>query len=499
MKKSDLISKTLKLVWAVSVLLSFLINIPSSRAGEFFIESSDKGTGIIASDFWHLERIKASDALSWACGEGVWVVLVDTGVDPQHPALVGHLLLDFARNFGDENPEDIYDSLGHGTQMAGLILQVAPCAQIIPLKINQGDSPYFSSQAIERALDYILTLRAEHPEVKIVNLSLAMDFDPLVEGEIAALAAQGVLISAASGNYGENVVSFPASLRETIAVSATNKNDQLLEGANYGSALTIVAPGEDLWAPFPGGFYLPLTGTSGSTALVSGTLALLAEIDSSQVRWALVAGSKDLNSPGHDVFTGFGLLQVNAAVSRLRQADFYFLPSQIFLRPGQEGYLYFYPPSLALQETRAPVRTFLVAPGTLQVEALVEGEGALTFCQEDRCQEIPVKVTSEATEAVSLLPYPYRFARTGYFFYAFETTQNFEALVKIWVTSWKDEGFVQEPWGEERVLHWPAGFYCGELFPHAQLQNLHPGLYEVGILWERDDVLRWQRTIVEVY
>ncbi len=484
----------------LGLILLFLLGNPSfAKGGEFFLETLSAEGGILASNFWHLERIKASEALSWACGEGVWVVLVDTGVDPEHPALAGHLLLDLARNFGDENSNEIYDSLGHGTQMAGLILQVAPCAQIIPLKINQGDSPHFSNQAVEMALEYVLTLRAEHPEVKIVNLSLAMDFDPLVQAEIAALAAQGVWIPAASGNYGGNWISFPASLRETIAVSATDKNDQLLEGANYGPALTIVAPGEDLWAPFPGDLYLPLTGTSGATALVSGALALLAEIDSSKARWALVVGSQDLDSPGHDVFTGFGLLQVNEAASRLRQADFYFLPTQILLRPGQEGYLYFYPPSLALQETRAPVRTSLVAPGTLQVEALTEGEGALTFCQEDRCQEIPVKVTSEATEALSLLPYPYRFARAGYFFYAFETTKNFAASVKVWVTSWKDGGFVQEPWGEESVLQWPAGFYCGELFPHPQLQNLRPGLYEVGVLWRRDDLSRWQRTIVEVY
>ena len=76
---------------------------------------------VFVSSYWHLERIQAEEAQQFACGKDVWVVLIDTGVDVDHPALSGQLLLALARNFGDEGEESVNDLNGHGTMMAGLI------------------------------------------------------------------------------------------------------------------------------------------------------------------------------------------------------------------------------------------------------------------------------------------------------------------------------------------------------------------------------------------
>src|SRR5581483_10487089 len=66
-------------------------------------------------------------------GHGMVVAVIDTGIDATHPALRDHVLpggWDFGMNDGD--PGDVE---GHGTNVAGAVVSVAPSVQILPIKV----------------------------------------------------------------------------------------------------------------------------------------------------------------------------------------------------------------------------------------------------------------------------------------------------------------------------------------------------------------------------
>ncbi|MEZ4606323.1 MAG: S8 family serine peptidase [Deinococcales bacterium] len=68
------------------------------------------------------------------------VAVIDTGVDLSHPMLSGKLApstewWDYVDN--DNSPQDVSggEGYGHGTVVSTLILQVAPQATILPLRV----------------------------------------------------------------------------------------------------------------------------------------------------------------------------------------------------------------------------------------------------------------------------------------------------------------------------------------------------------------------------
>src|SRR5262245_59063427 len=69
---------------------------------------------------WHLEFLNVTDAHSLTQGDGVVVAVIDSGVDAEHPDLVGNILLGadiVAGGVGNGHG----DTDGHGTAMAALI------------------------------------------------------------------------------------------------------------------------------------------------------------------------------------------------------------------------------------------------------------------------------------------------------------------------------------------------------------------------------------------
>jgi subtilisin family serine protease len=252
-------------------------------------------------------------------GTGI-VAVIDTGVDPTHPALRNVLLpgYDFTRNQSvanelldvtlpqpatanggtpqwvsggpsgdvsqstaavidqstaaviDGNPG--YADFGHGTMVAGIIHMVAPTAKILPLKAFRSDGTGYNSDIL-RALYVAIANHA-----KVINMSFNLSSNSFEVATALNLATlTGTISVAAAGNSGQDNPVYPAALPNVIGVGSTNNSDQLSSFSNYGPNLVWVsAPGEGVVTTYPFSTYAAGWGTSFSTPFVSGAAALLA-------------------------------------------------------------------------------------------------------------------------------------------------------------------------------------------------------------------------------
>ncbi|NJK45302.1 MAG: S8 family serine peptidase, partial [Pleurocapsa sp. SU_196_0] len=146
-------------------------------------------------------------------GQGVKVAVIDTGLDVQHPMFQGALvpasdMWDFVGNDADPQEEGVLGTggFGHGTAVAGIVLQVAPAAKIMPLRVlgpdGSGDVTHLAA-----AIDWAVAKGA-----RVINLSLGSDdMSPAVEASLQAATAQGALVVSSSGNANTTNISYPAS------------------------------------------------------------------------------------------------------------------------------------------------------------------------------------------------------------------------------------------------------------------------------------------------
>jgi subtilisin family serine protease len=104
-----------------------------------------------------------------------------------------------------------------------------------------------------------------------------------------------------------------------MAVSATDAQDRLFAASNRGSYIALAAPGVDLFLPAPDDKYQITSGTSFSSAYISGLAALVLQrnpaLKPDEVRAVLTKTARDLGPPGPDDQFGAGEADAFAAVS----------------------------------------------------------------------------------------------------------------------------------------------------------------------------------------
>jgi subtilisin family serine protease len=231
--------------------------------------------------------------------------VIDTGVDYNHPDLVGNIWTnpgeiagdgidndnngyiddirgwDFAYN--DNNPMDVQ---GHGTHVSGTIAGkgnngvgvtgVAWNAKIMPLKFLDDTGSGSTSNAIS-AINY-----ATAKGVKITNNSWGGGgYSQALYDAINAAGQQGALFIAAAGNESNNndtLPSYPASynLANIISVASTTRTDSLSSFSNYGlTSVDLGAPGSNIYSTTPNNTYSTYSGTSMASPHVAGAAALV--------------------------------------------------------------------------------------------------------------------------------------------------------------------------------------------------------------------------------
>lgn len=321
---------------------------------------------------WHYTQINLPQTWDITTGANAIVAVIDTGVALGHPDLQGQLVAgyDFVRdpaNAGDgdgidPNPNDPGDhsnsdgsSSFHGTHVTGTVVAatnnavggsgVAFGARVMPLRVcGRSDC---NSYDIEQAVRFAAGLANDSGTVParradVINASLGGATPSPTEQSVYSQAlAAGVIIVAAAGNDGTNEMNYPAALNGVIAVGAVDSSKARATYSNFGSWVTLVAPGGNARqdvngdgqvdgvlstvAKDTGGTlvydYELWQGTSMATPHVAGVMALMKAVAPSltpqTVMSLLTSGAltDDLGAAGKDDQFGYGLINASKAVA----------------------------------------------------------------------------------------------------------------------------------------------------------------------------------------
>ncbi len=294
--------------------------------------------------------INASRAWDITTGRSdVYVAVVDTGVDYNHPDLVTNVWSNPGETAGnsidDDNNgyvDDVHginsvtgtgdpmDTVGHGTHVSGTIAAqgnngvgvtgVNWNAKLIACNLTDAVAlSAFVSGAV-KCLDYLYDLKTKRGiDIVATNNSWGWNGGPsqALHDAIARQNDAGILFVAAAGNSGTDnakIVTYPSSyaLPNVIAVAATDDTDHKASFSSYGrTTVHISAPGVDILSTTPGNNYEISSGTSMAAPHVVGVLALLKAQNMSRnwikLKNLLLAGGEVVDSMGFTI-TGRRLL-----------------------------------------------------------------------------------------------------------------------------------------------------------------------------------------------
>lgn len=254
---------------------------------------------------WGISAVKADRAWNTTKGAGARVLILDTGMDKDHPDLQSRF--EKGRNFTANSlkakraDEDVTDTIGHGTHVAGTIAAdggcisgVAPEAKVLAGKVCQENG--CSTAAIIAGIDWGVS-----EKVDVVSMSLGGPTTTPSQQRAMERAENGnVVVVAASGNDGVRRISYPAAYPSAIAVGAVAQTADGFKRADfsqYGPGLDIVAPGVDVISSVPMGF-----------GRVSSVMVDMGEGKAARVKSASFAGAPEIENPisGTLVYAGLG-------------------------------------------------------------------------------------------------------------------------------------------------------------------------------------------------
>jgi subtilisin family serine protease len=266
---------------------------------------------------WQFEagRLAAAPALElpspitaeWAWGAsraaGVRVAVIDSGIDPAHPA-VGRVAGGVALHYDPDAPDQVRavegpheDLFGHGTACAGIIRSLAPEAELYSVRV-------LGSRLTGKGVVFAAGLRwAIDHRMQVVNLSLSTGrrehfatFHELVD---EAYFANVMLVCAVNNVAGP---SYPSQYASVFSVAANDASDPSQFDYNPAPPVEFGAPGIDVQVPWLGGSTISATGNSFAAPRIAGHVArILGEhpgLTPFQVKTVLLALASNTARPG---------------------------------------------------------------------------------------------------------------------------------------------------------------------------------------------------------
>ncbi len=300
---------------------------PEGRPTNFFLSAE---TGAESpGEAYYTDLFNLGGISGCATGAGMVVAVIDTGIDATHPDLEGRVLpggfnaldnsgntADVGNGLDDDADGEVDEMVGHGTHVAGIIAQVAPEADLLPITALDSDGvgdAFLLAESIFYAVD---------AGANVINLSLGSTrAQRIVADAVEEANTVGVVVAAAVGNLDrDEPVEYPAADPNAIGIAATDEDDAKSAFSNFGEVVDLAAPGTDITSAYPGDGYASWSGTSMATPFVAATAALLLgadpdmSVDAMMDRLAETAVSLDDSAPDHVGELGAGRLDIAAAV-----------------------------------------------------------------------------------------------------------------------------------------------------------------------------------------
>ncbi len=279
-----------------------------------------------ATNLINLDDFQADTRFTNIKGQGYTTVIIDTGIDLDHPFFgadnnndgIGDRII-YQYDFADKD-NNASDKNGHGSHIASIAASIAPNANIIALKVfKDNGAGYFSD--LEAALQWV-NQNAETYNIASVNLSVgdSQNWSTAnarygIGDELAAIASQNIIIAAAAGNnfyqFNSNPgLAYPAADPNTISVGAIwadsfGSNKTFNGGATdyktgedaiasfsqrHPSLLDVFAPGIFITGANATGGTQTMGGTSQATPFISGIAVLAQQIAQEKLGRELTLG-----------------------------------------------------------------------------------------------------------------------------------------------------------------------------------------------------------------
>ena len=247
------------------------------------------------------------------------IAILDTGVDITHPDLVDNIWTkegtknEHGYDFINET-YNIRDYNMHGTHVAGIaaacnnetgIVGANPQALIMPITVMQSDGTG-DVQVLVKGIQYAIDNGAD-----VINMSLGTYAYSQVLREVLMTAYQKSVLVASAGNDSRGLnecvnrrdyTMFPAGYNFVLGVQASTQDGRLSGFSNSdcngptfseynlddAENYELKAPGVNILSSIPYGSYKSLSGTSMSSALISGAISALKMVktyNSQEIMW----------------------------------------------------------------------------------------------------------------------------------------------------------------------------------------------------------------------
>lgn len=280
--------------------------------------------------FSEIEADKYASYLSQNFSNHITVAVIDTGVS-NHEFLNNRLLNGY--NVINDT-YNVTDDVGHGTHVAGTIVDCTPGLNIdiLPIRVMKGVynargewTGSGNTSVINAGIDKAVELGAD-----IINMSLGgPNPDSSMEYHINQAINSGVTVVVSAGNESTDTKTrHPANMTNNcIVVSAVDKSMKRAYFSNYGQSVDVAAPGVNIKSCIPNNIkqatyyglnYDSWNGTSMAAPHISAAVAMIKysgiATTPSKIESTLISTCTDLGTPGYDVYYGHGIPKLSKLI-----------------------------------------------------------------------------------------------------------------------------------------------------------------------------------------
>lgn len=229
-------------------------------------------------DLKELKKIKRMYRDRGMLGQNINIAVIDSGIDKFHKEFL------HAKIYEDSNKECTSNTF-HGTSMVSIIngrtskvLAIAPKSTIYLFDIFNKCNNDKSYKLLDQKLGEIIYLiDSKKVRFDIINLSIGTAlYDKGIQQKIEYLYRKNVIMVAPNGNnIKENIKIYPASYKGVIQVGSLNEKGEVSNFSRKDYNIDVYMLGENIPIAIPQNDYALSNGTSLSTAIITGLIALI--------------------------------------------------------------------------------------------------------------------------------------------------------------------------------------------------------------------------------